>query len=244
MKTYTFHVTLRGGGRVWRKIEMRSDQTLEELHFAIQDAYEWDADHMYSFYMSNRAWDESTEYTLPEGADPWGLALDGEDDEEDEELAVGEEAVEEASVEDLFAELVELGLTAEQEQQAQEILRDAALDDAAKFERLQLLAGPLIDDIWGPDSAGDVRETTLDDLELQIGQKFLYLFDYGDEYHFQVRVHAINPDAAEGDYPRIVESRGEAPAQYPDEEDWEEEAEEDAEEDADVHPAGFRQISV
>ncbi|MDY6875911.1 MAG: hypothetical protein SWK90_06890 [Chloroflexota bacterium] len=32
MKTYTFHVSLPGTGRVWRKIEMRADQTLEELH--------------------------------------------------------------------------------------------------------------------------------------------------------------------------------------------------------------------
>jgi len=37
---------------VWRKIEMRADQTLEELHLAIQNAYDWDADHLYSFFMS------------------------------------------------------------------------------------------------------------------------------------------------------------------------------------------------
>jgi len=37
VKTYTFHVSLPGTGRVWRKIAMRADQTLEELHFAIQD---------------------------------------------------------------------------------------------------------------------------------------------------------------------------------------------------------------
>ncbi len=230
MKTYTFHVSLRGGGRVWRKIEMRSDQTLEDLHYTIQTAYEWDADHMYSFYMSNRAWDSSTEYTLPEDADPWGYDLDGEDDEEDDELEAGEAAVEEKSAEELVAELVELGLTAEEEQQAQEILRDAALTEAEKIERLQLLAAPLLDDLLGPDFEGDVRETTLDDLDLQVGQKFLYLFDYGDEYHFQIRVHAINPDAPEGEYPRVVESRGQAPAQYPEEEDWDEEAEEDADE--------------
>jgi len=60
MKTYTFHISLPGTGRAWRKIEMRADQTLEELHFAIQHAYEWDCDHLYSFYMSGKAWDEST----------------------------------------------------------------------------------------------------------------------------------------------------------------------------------------
>jgi hypothetical protein len=227
MKTYTFHVSLRGGGRVWRKIEMRSDQTLEDLHYAIQDAFEWDADHLYSFFMSNRAWDSSTEYTLPEGADPWAYDSDLEDDEE---LEAGEEAVEEENAEDLAAELAMLGLTTEQNQQAQAILDDPALDEADKIERLQLLAGPLLDDWGGPDLTGDVRETTLDDLGLQVGQKFLYIFDYGDEHQFQIRVHAINPDAPEGEYPRVVESRGQAPAQYPDEEDWDEEMEEDADE--------------
>ena len=85
MKTYTFHVSIPGTGRVWRKIEMRADQTLEALHFAIQGAYEWDADHLYSFYMSGRAWDASTEYCLPEGSTPWGLPIDDVDEEEDDE---------------------------------------------------------------------------------------------------------------------------------------------------------------
>ena len=48
----------------------------------------------------------------------------------------------------------------------------------------------------------------------------MYLFDYGDEWRFKVRVHAIadfrdenaDPDA---EYPRLVESVGEAPEQYP-----------------------------
>jgi len=38
VKTYTLHVSLPGTGRVWRKIEIRADQTLENLHFAIQRA--------------------------------------------------------------------------------------------------------------------------------------------------------------------------------------------------------------
>jgi hypothetical protein len=79
MKTTTFHVSLPHTGRVWRKIEMRADQTLEDLHFAIQRAYRWDADHLYSFFMSGQAWDETTEYRLPEGYTPWG---EPDDDEE------------------------------------------------------------------------------------------------------------------------------------------------------------------
>lgn len=39
VKTFTFHISLPGTGRTWRKLELRADQTLADLHFAIQDAY-------------------------------------------------------------------------------------------------------------------------------------------------------------------------------------------------------------
>jgi hypothetical protein len=55
---------------------------------------------------------------------------------------------------------------------------------------------------------------TIEDLDLEPKQEFMYLFDNGDEWRFKVRVHAVHPDAPEGDYPRIVESVGEAPEQY------------------------------
>jgi hypothetical protein len=76
--------------------------------------------------------------------------------------------------------------------------------------------------------AGDVRTTTLETLALKKGKKFLYLFDYGDEWRFDVKVHAINPDADPTlAYPVLVESVGEAPVQY---EGWEEEDEDEDEE--------------
>ena len=56
------------------------------------------------------------------------------------------------------------------------------------------LAGtPLSDDIFDlTPPAGDVRDTTLDMLELKEGQRFLYLFDYGDEWRFNVQVAGVN----------------------------------------------------
>ena len=59
MRTYTFHVSLPGHGRVWRKLELPADATLETLHFSIQHAYDFGADHLYSFFMSGQAWDET-----------------------------------------------------------------------------------------------------------------------------------------------------------------------------------------
>jgi cephalosporin-C deacetylase-like acetyl esterase len=73
----------------------------------------------------------------------------------------------------------------------------------------------LAEEYQGP---GNVQTTTLEQLNLQLGQEFMYLFDYGDEWRFKVRVHALHPDASDEEYPRVVKSVGEAPEQYP---DWE-----------------------
>ncbi len=192
MKTYTFHVSLPGTGRVWRKIEMHADQTLEEFHFAIQRAYEWDGDHLYSFFMSGEVWDESTEYRLPEGMTPWGEPMYDEKDDWPKP-------------------------TPEEREQALRVLyggTDMTLEqmeaDMTKFWE-EMLA----EEYQGP---GNVQTTTLEELDLQLGQEFMYLFDYGDEWRFKVRVHAIDPKAPDRKYPHIVEAVGAAPAQYP---DWE-----------------------
>jgi hypothetical protein len=52
-------------------------------------------------------------------------------------------------------------------------------------------------------------------LHLRPKQKFLYLFDYGDQHEFDVQLAGLDPTASkEEHYPRIVEAHGEAPAQY------------------------------
>lgn len=191
MKTYTFHVSIPGTGRVWRKIEMQADQTLEQLHWAIQRAYEWGGDHLYSFFMSGKAWDSSTEYCLPEDA------YSGDDFFENEE---GEEEIEPDP--EFTPEKCEALL--------REVFGDSMTIEEMRAEIESLLSNTIAA------QPGDVRETTLASLELDEGQKFMYLFDYGDEWRFKVRVHAINPDAPEDEYPQIVESVGEAPSQYPD----------------------------
>jgi len=77
-----------------------------------------------------------------------------------------------------------------------------AWDDSTEY------ASPYAD---GPSAA----QVKIGDLSLRMKQKFLYLFDYGDEHHFDVQLVGTNPEAAkEGRYPRIVESHGKAPQQY------------------------------
>ncbi len=64
---YRFKVSLANHKDVWRTIDVRSNQTLEDLHYAIQDAFGWDDDHLYAFFLSGKAWDTSTAYFRPEG---------------------------------------------------------------------------------------------------------------------------------------------------------------------------------
>jgi len=57
MKTFIFKVKLKYDKRVWRKIEILGSQTLDDLHMAIQEAFNFDDDptHLYFFFMSGKA---------------------------------------------------------------------------------------------------------------------------------------------------------------------------------------------
>jgi hypothetical protein len=129
--TYTFRVTYLRDPDVWRTIETAANQTLHALHYAIQDAVDFDIDHLYSFFMSNQAWDDGTAYNSP------------------------------------------------------------------------YTDGP---------SASSVK---IEELDLRMKQRFLYLFDYGDEHRFEVQLIDVNPEAPRDEsYPRILERHGEDPEQY------------------------------
>lgn len=139
---YRFKVSLRGQKNVWRTIDVLSNQTLEDLHYAIQDAFGWDDDHLYAFFLSGKAWDRSTEYIRPEGCGPGARSA---------------------------------------------LVR-------------------------------------LDRLGLRPRQRFLYIFDFGDELRHDIQVDKADLPPDGGVYPRIVEVHGQAPPQY---ELWEEENEGD-----------------
>lgn len=62
---YTFKVKLRGLAGMHRVIVLRSTDTLHDLHLAIQHAIRWDADHLYSFYLNNKRYDERYQYSSP-----------------------------------------------------------------------------------------------------------------------------------------------------------------------------------
>lgn len=148
---FTFKVTYQREPEIWRTIEVLAGHSLLDLHRAIQVAFEFDDDHMYSFYMSGTAWDKDTEFA---GAPQHG-------------------------------------------------------ERGAASARVDTLA-------WRP------------------RQRFLYLFDYGDEHRFTVQLVGFDPEAPQARYPRIIEEHGDAPQQYP---VWDEEAEWDDEDDEDPEDA-------
>ncbi len=55
---YAFKVKFMWDKRIFRTIELRSEQILDNLHFAIQEAIGWDADHLYAFYLNGKLYDE------------------------------------------------------------------------------------------------------------------------------------------------------------------------------------------
>jgi len=61
-----------------------------------------------------------------------------------------------------------------------------------------------------------VTEARLGDLELSVGQKFIYLFDFGDEWEFAVTVKEIQPIDTHLEEPQVIASKGKSPEQYRD----------------------------
>ncbi|MEO5347867.1 MAG: plasmid pRiA4b ORF-3 family protein [Magnetococcus sp. YQC-9] len=83
-------------------------------------------------------------------------------------------------------------------------------------ERYELFAD---DDGADRSRSKSVKRTRLDGVFTREGQKMIFLFDYGDNWLFELEVRGFNSKAAGAPYPRILTSRGDAFIQYPDDED-------------------------
>jgi hypothetical protein len=69
------------------------------------------------------------------------------------------------------------------------------------------------------DQVHNAAKTKLGVLELEVGQRILYLFDFGDSWWHEITVESVGGPVGKGEYPQVVERRGESPPQYPDSED-------------------------
>lgn len=75
-QTYVFGAELVGHQGVRRTITVRDDMTLVDLHYALQSAFDWDDDHLYSFWLDGSFWaSDEDHYMHPyhaSSADPPG----------------------------------------------------------------------------------------------------------------------------------------------------------------------------
>ena len=65
-----------------------------------------------------------------------------------------------------------------------------------------------------PTKCEGVKKTKVKKVFNEIGKQMLFLFDYGDNWHFTVELIDIKEKNAEEKYPSVLESVGKAPRQY------------------------------
>jgi Plasmid pRiA4b ORF-3-like protein len=66
MKAYVFEAKLVEYPDVSRRLAVRGDQRLEDLHEELRRTFEWWEDHVYSFWLDGEFWgDKESEYTSP-----------------------------------------------------------------------------------------------------------------------------------------------------------------------------------
>ncbi len=63
-QTYVFRTELVGFPEVRRTITVRDDLTLVDLHYALQSAFGWDDDHLYSFWLDGSFWASEDEHYM------------------------------------------------------------------------------------------------------------------------------------------------------------------------------------
>jgi len=71
---------------------------------------------------------------------------------------------------------------------------------------------------WELGRHGDARyssASSIGKLPFRMKQRFLYLFDFGDQYEFDVQLIETSPEPPREHYPRVVEQHGKMPPQYP-----------------------------
>jgi hypothetical protein len=85
-------------------------------------------------------------------------------------------------------------------------------DYQASPEKYELFA-----DMEDTDSdAASVGQTAVSKAFATVGKKLLFVFDYGDDWRFQVELIKLGNKAPGLRYPRLLVASGDAPEQYPD----------------------------
>lgn len=68
---------------------------------------------------------------------------------------------------------------------------------------------------WFIEEKPNSTKTKLKNLNLKKRQKFLFVFDFGDDHQFGIKVEDFGVAEKEKKYPLVLEEIGKAPKQYP-----------------------------
>jgi hypothetical protein len=258
MKTYTFHVTVEDLPNTWRRVELAEQQTLRDLHVAIQEAFDWDPDDDIAFVVGDKPLEGGDLYDL--NFDDWDVdEYDGDwDEDEDGDDEDGEvdaliDGLSPLAVDDMSPseKLEEMLALLENDPQARSQVRQMLIDEMGlpafmadmMLNSLRSLMGMMSEEqlaamMGNKPAAKNAAVTTLESLGLGVDKTMLYVYGE-DDWHFFVRVEAINENAEDtAFYPLLLDGDGPAPEQYFDEEDeedegiawlWEEDSEEEEE---------------
>ncbi|MHB1418561.1 MAG: plasmid pRiA4b ORF-3 family protein [Bacillota bacterium] len=66
---YSFKVSLNK--KTWRRVVLSAQHTLKDLHFIIQEAFEFDDDHLYCFFMDGKRWSKKAYYSPNDDQGPY-----------------------------------------------------------------------------------------------------------------------------------------------------------------------------
>lgn len=89
-------------------------------------------------------------------------------------------------------------------------------DSKRKYE----LFADLEDQGIEPVDSDSVKKTKIQKAWKKIGERMIFMFDYGDDWRFLVELEEINKVQASRKYPLILDKKGESPEQYPPAEDF------------------------
>ena len=70
--------------------------------------------------------------------------------------------------------------------------------------------------------SGSVKRTKVAQAFPAVGAEMQFLFDYGDDWRFQVEVIGLGEKVLKTRYPKLLKAVGKAPPQYPPEDEDEE----------------------
>lgn len=66
-----------------------------------------------------------------------------------------------------------------------------------------------------PVETGSVKKTKINQVWKEKGDKLTFMFDYGDDWRWEVKLTGFGEKDSKKNYPLILEKQGRAPRQYP-----------------------------